>query len=83
MRNGALAFEPGRQGQISVFCPDGTARGVTLRGLYYPLEEGTLTSGFPLGVSNHFTGAAASVAVREGTLLVMWEETAAGVLARL
>lgn len=78
VRNGTLTFGSGRTGSVSVFCPDGEARGVTLRGLYYPLEDHTLTSGFPLGVSNHFTGAAASVSVREGTLLVMWEETAAG-----
>ena len=44
-----------------------------LTGLYYPLEDAVLTSGFPLGVSNQFTGGAASVSVREGTLLVMWE----------
>ena len=49
------------------------ARGVTLRGLYYPLENATLTSGFPLGVSNHFTGAEAEISVKDGSLLVIWE----------
>ena len=74
IRNGRLDFAPGHQGTISVFCPNGEARGVDLAGLYYPLEDATLTSGFPLGVSNQFTGGAASVSVREGTLLVMWEQ---------
>ncbi len=74
IRNGRLEFAPGRQGTISVFCPNGEARGVDLTGLYYPLRDAVLTSGFPLGVSNQFTGKAASVAVREGTLLVMWEQ---------
>ena len=46
------------------------ARGVTERGLYYTLEDGVLTSGFPLGVSNHFTGSAVRVAVRRGCLLI-------------
>ncbi len=73
VRNGRLDFPAGHQGVISVFCPDGEARGVDLTGLYYPLEDAVLTSGFPLGVSNQFTGGAASVSVREGTLLVMWE----------
>ena len=74
IRNGRMDFVPGRRGTISVFCPNGEARGVDLTGLYYPLKDATLTSSFPLGVSNQFTGAAASVSVREGTLLVMWEQ---------
>ena len=74
IRNGRLDFAAGRQGTISVFCPDGEARGVDLTGLYYPLEDAALTSGFPLGVSNQFTGRAASVSVREGSLLVIWEQ---------
>jgi thiamine pyrophosphokinase len=49
------------------------ARGVTLRGLYYPLEDGELTCGFPLGVSNHFTGENAEIRVRKGSLLVLWD----------
>ena len=47
-----------------------------LRGLYYPLENGTLTAGFPLGVSNHFTGCPAEITVRKGSLLVLWERRA-------
>ncbi|MDE7261501.1 MAG: thiamine diphosphokinase [Oscillospiraceae bacterium] len=74
IRSGRLDFAPGRRGTVSVFCPNGEARGVDLTGLYYPLENAVLTSNFPLGVSNQFTGKAASVAVREGSLLVLWEQ---------
>jgi len=73
VRNGRLEFDAAHQGTISVFCPDGEARGVDLTGLHYPLRDAVLTSGFPLGVSNRFTGQPAAVSVREGTLLVMWE----------
>lgn len=73
IRNSRLDFAPGHQGTISVFCPNGEARGVDLVGLYYPLQDAVLTSSFPLGVSNQFTETAASVAVKEGSLLVMWE----------
>ena len=73
IRNGRLDFSPGHEGVISVFCPDGEARGVTLTGLHYPLQDAVLTSAFPLGVSNRFTGEAASVSVEDGTLLVMWD----------
>ena len=72
IRNSRLDFAPGHKGTVSVFCPGGEARGVTLTGLYYPLRDAVLTSAFPLGVSNQFTGEAASVAVEEGSLLVMW-----------
>lgn len=73
VRDGALLFPPGLTGTISVFCLGSNATGVTLDGLYYPLKDWTLTPGFPLGVSNHFTGRAASVAVKRGTLVVLWD----------
>ena len=68
-----IFFPEGTEGLISVFCLGADALGVSLRGLYYPLEGGTLTAGFPLGVSNHFTGAPAEISVEAGSLLVMWE----------
>ena len=73
VKDGSIAFPAGGTGTVSVFCLGADAGGVTIRGLYYELEDGTLTAGFPLGVSNHFTGAEASVEVRKGSLLVMWD----------
>lgn len=73
VKEGTIFFPEGTEGLISVFCLGADARGVSLRGLYYPLEGGTLTAGFPLGVSNHFTGAPAEISVEAGSLLVMWE----------
>ena len=73
VKNGTLEFPAGCSGNISVFCMGADAAGVTLKGLYYPLENGTLRAGFPLGVSNHFTGEAASVQVEQGSLLVIWD----------
>ena len=70
---GRIFFPEGTEGLISVFCLGADALGVSLRGLYYPLEGGTLTAGFPLGVSNHFTGAPTEISVEAGSLLVMWE----------
>jgi len=74
VKNGSIAFPAGRTGTISVFCMGADAEGVTLEGLYYPLENGTLTAGFPLGVSNHFTGAPARITVEKGSLLVLWDQ---------
>lgn len=76
VKNGQLSFPAGCTGTVSVFCMGRDARGVTLRGLYYPLEKGTLTAGFPLGVSNHFTGDPAEISVEDGSLLVIWERKA-------
>ena len=73
VKNSSLSFPAGCEGTVSVFCMGRDASGVTLKGLYYPLENGTLTAGFPLGVSNHFTGDAAEISVKDGSLLVIWE----------
>lgn len=73
VRCGALRFDPACRGTVSVFSMGSQAEGVTLRGLYYPLEDGTLSGSVPLGVSNHFTGRSATIRVRQGTLLVIWD----------
>jgi thiamine pyrophosphokinase len=72
IKNEALRFPSGAQGILSVFCMGAEARGVCLSGLKYPLADGTLTAGFPLGVSNRFTGNSATVSVTDGSLLVLW-----------
>ena len=73
VKNGELRFPAEAEGTVSVFCLGADASGVTLEGLYYPLEEGTMTAGFPLGVSNHFTGRASRIRVQDGCLLVLWD----------
>ena len=76
VKNGGLRFPGGNEWDISVFCMGKDARGVNIRGLYYTLENGTLTSGFPLGVSNHFTQDPATVSVEDGSLLILWRRAA-------
>ena len=73
LKEGSVHFAKEAEGILSVFCMGADAAGVTLRGLQYPLEAGTLTAGFPLGVSNHFIGEEATVTVREGSLLLLWD----------
>ena len=73
VKNGKITFPVGLSGTISVFCMGPDAVGVTEKGLFYGLENGTLTSGFPLGVSNHFTGEEVTISVKNGSLLVLWE----------
>ena len=60
-------------GRVSVFAFGGKASGVTLEGLFYPLKDATLESFFPLGVSNSFASPAATVSVKSGTLLIIYD----------
>ena len=73
VHDGGLDFPARMRGYLSVFCASGTAEGVTLRGLKYELADAQLTGSFPLGVSNEFTGSPARVAVKNGSLLVLWQ----------
>ncbi len=73
IKNGQITFPPRFSGTVSVFCMGPDARGVTETGLYYGLDNATLTAGFPLGVSNRFTGEPACIRVEAGSLLVLWQ----------
>ena len=73
VKNGQLDFSPTAKGIVSVFCLGADAKGVTLTGLQYALEKGTLSAGFPLGVSNHFVGENATIRVEDGSLLVLFD----------
>ena len=75
IKNDTLTFPENAHGILSVFCMGGDAKGVTLENLKYPLENGTLSAGFPLGVSNHFTGKPAAVTVAEGKLLLLFDRS--------
>ncbi len=50
---------------------NGTATGVTTRGLYYPLDNAVLAAGSSRGVSNRFSEEEAYVEVKNGCLLVV------------
>ena len=69
-----VTFPASMSGSLSVLCNSGTAEGVELTGLKYPLDRHTLTSRFPLGLSNQFLGQEAEVSVETGGLLLLWED---------
>lgn len=69
IRDEKVSFREGLEGWLSLLSLTDTAEGVTLEGLKYPLKNATLRNEFPIGVSNEFTGAAASVRVEDGDLL--------------
>ena len=58
-----------------MLCSSGTAHGVTLSNLKYPLTGYDMTSSFPIGVSNEFLpDRPAAVSVKDGCLLLIWED---------
>ncbi len=71
LTGGSFTFTP--TGKVSVLALSERAEGVTLGSLKYPLEDATLTNAFPLGVSNEGLGIPATVSLRRGALLLLWE----------
>ena len=68
-----LEFPATSTGILSLFCLGPDAEGITLENLHYPLNNGKLTSSFPLGVSNHFIGKSARITVKKGSILALWD----------
>jgi len=56
-------------GTVSLFALGDKAEGVTIKGLYYEVEETILTNDYPIGVSNEFCGREACVSVKKGALV--------------
>ncbi len=73
IKNKAVKFSDNAGGNVSVFSISDISEGVNLKNLLYPLENATLKSDFPLGVSNEFVGQSSEISVNNGLLLVIWE----------
>lgn len=73
VKNETITLPETATGIVSVLCMGADATGVTIEGLKYPLHRGTLTAGYPLGVSNHLIGQKASICVESGSLLVIYD----------
>ena len=60
-------------GLFSAFSLGDKAEGIDEVGFQYPLENGTVTPDFPIGVSNHILEPTATITVRSGVLAIGWE----------
>jgi len=57
---------------ISIFSHGEKADGITLKGLKYPLNNASLTNGYPIGVSNELTGDIVTISVKSGILIIIY-----------
>jgi len=67
-----VLFPEDQEGDLSVFCLDGKAEGVTIQGAKYEISDAVITSDFPIGVSNSFCHRPCSVEVKKGSLLLYY-----------
>lgn len=70
---GTVSFDKNNQGMVSIFSLTDTAT-VTLSGLKYNLDNHTLNSSYPLGVSNEFVGIESSIEIHGGYVVIVTEK---------
>jgi len=64
-------FQKSLEGYLSLFSLGEEARGVTIEGMKYTLENEVLRNDYPLGISNEFIGEEAMISVEDGSLVCM------------
>ncbi len=73
IKNSYIKFNKAHQGNISIFALE-ESKNVTIKGTYYELENGCLSTKFPLGTSNKFNNRDVTISVEQGKLLIIWEK---------
>lgn len=73
IKNTEINFPKEKKGNISIFALE-DCKNVTIKGAIYELENGFLSTNFPLGTSNKFKGNEVFISVEQGKLLIIWEK---------
>lgn len=71
IQNEAIHLNRNLEGYMSLFALGNEAKGVTIKGMKYTLENYTLTNDYPVGISNEFVGEEAIISVEDGELVCM------------
>ena len=74
LRNGTLTLDRKENKTFSLFAFMGTAKGVSLSGMQYSLDNAEVTEAFPIGLDNHILEPQGIVTVTDGTLLIIESE---------
>ena len=75
IKNSSINFKANAKGYISIFALSGVAKGVTIKGLLYELNNAEITPSFPIGVSNEFISKESKISVKDGILTIIFEGT--------
>ncbi len=75
IKNSSIKFKNNAKGYISIFALSGIAKGVSIKGLLYELNDAEITPSFPIGVSNEFIEKDSEISVKVGVLTVIFEGT--------
>lgn len=76
IENEVVSFRQEMDGYLSIFSMGKEAKGVTIKGMKYNLDDYTMTNDYPIGISNEFVGEAAEISVEDGqlVLIISWPE---------
>lgn len=69
MKDEEVRFQPGMEGYLSLFSLGKEAKGVSISGMKYTLQNATITNDFPIGISNEFVGEQGVISVQDGELV--------------
>ena len=75
IKNSTINLNKNAKGYVSIFALSGVAKGVTIEGLLYELNDAEITPSFPIGVSNEFIGKESKITVKDGVLTIIFEGT--------
>ena len=73
IKNSSIKFSKDAKGYVSIFALSGVAKGVSIKGLLYELNDAEITPYFPVGVSNEFIGKESKISVTDGILTIIFE----------
>lgn len=65
---------PDRKGYISIFALGESVK-ATIEGLKYNIQDVALSNDFPIGASNEFVGDTAKITAKNGSLLIVYDES--------
>lgn len=69
LKNEEVRFQKNMEGYLSLFTLGTEAKGVTIQGMKYPLQDYTICNDMPIGISNEFIGEEGVVRVTDGELV--------------
>lgn len=81
--NSSIEFSEIYTGNLGVFAQGNDAYNVTISGLKYAADNITIKSDTPIGVSNEFIGDRAVISVKNGSILVVWDEKLSDFLSHI